>query len=93
MGKAVSRTSQVALAISLSDASRDVYPGGLDEGTTEELDDLGRYGLIDQVKNVRDKNICFVHFLSVSVATKVRSLNICLRQSNGTRMGRKSSQL
>jgi len=65
--------SQVALAISQSNASRNVYLGGLDEGTTEEQlrDDLSRFGLIDQVKIVRDKNIGFVHFLSISVATKV----------------------
>lgn len=40
---------------------------------TEEMlrDELSRFGLIDQVKIVRDKNIGFVHFLSISVATKV----------------------
>jgi hypothetical protein len=64
--------SQVALAISQSNASRNVYLGGLDEGTTEEQlrDDLS-LGLIDQVKTVRDKNIVFVHFLNISVTTKV----------------------
>ncbi|KAJ6593065.1 hypothetical protein B0H19DRAFT_1245876 [Mycena capillaripes] len=43
------------------------------EGMTEEMlrDELGRFGLIDQVKIVRDKNIGFVHFLSIGVATKV----------------------
>ena len=47
--------------------------GGLDENMTEEQlrDDLSRFGLIDQVKIVRDKNIGFVHFLSIAVATKV----------------------
>jgi RNA recognition motif-containing protein len=32
-----------------------VYLGGLDEGMTEEMlrDELGRFGLIDQVKIVR----------------------------------------
>lgn len=64
---------QVALAISQSNASRNVYLGGLDEGQTEEVlrDDLQRFGLIDQVKIVRDKNIGFVHFLSIAVAIKV----------------------
>jgi RNA recognition motif-containing protein len=49
--------SQVALAISQSNASRNVYLGGPDEGTTEEQlrDDLNRFGLIDQVEIVRDK--------------------------------------
>ena len=72
--------SQVALAISQSNASRNVYLGGLDDGTTEEQlrDDLSRFGLIDQVKIVRDKNIGFVHFLSISVATKVRFLRLYL---------------
>ena len=36
--------------------------------------DLSRFGLIDQVKIVGDKNICFVRFLSISVATNVRSI-------------------
>jgi hypothetical protein len=40
--------------------------------TEEQLrDELSRFGLIDQVKIVRDKNIGFVHFLSIAVATKV----------------------
>ena len=43
---------------------------------TVTLIDLSRFGLIDQVKIVRDKNIGFVHFLSISVATKVRFGNI-----------------
>ncbi|KAH9976376.1 hypothetical protein BGW80DRAFT_1457175 [Lactifluus volemus] len=68
-GKPSPVPSQVALAISQSNASRNVYLGGLDEGTTEEQlrDDLSRFGLIDQVKIVRDKSIGFVHFLSISV--------------------------
>lgn len=72
-GKASPVPSQVMLSISQSNASRNVYLGGLDENMTEEMlrDDLSRFGLIDQVKIVRDKNIGFVHFLSISVATKV----------------------
>lgn len=72
-GKASTVPAQVQLAISQSNASRNVYLGGLDENMTEEQlrDDLSRFGLIDQVKIVRDKNIGFVHFLSISVATKV----------------------
>ncbi|TFK92012.1 hypothetical protein K466DRAFT_481521 [Polyporus arcularius HHB13444] len=72
-GKPSPVPSQVALAIQQSNASRNVYLGGLDEVTTEEQlrDDLSRFGLIDQVKIVRDKNIGFVHFLSISTATKV----------------------
>ncbi|KAF9494185.1 hypothetical protein BDN71DRAFT_1007911 [Pleurotus eryngii] len=72
-GKASAVPAQVALAISQSGASRNVYLGGLEEGMTEERlrDELSRFGLIDQVKIVRDKNIGFVHFLSIATATKV----------------------
>jgi RNA recognition motif-containing protein len=72
-GKPSPVPAQVGLAISQSNASRNVYVGGLDDNLTEEQlrDDLSRFGLIDQVKIVRDKNIGFVHFLSISVATKV----------------------
>ncbi|KAK2463057.1 hypothetical protein APHAL10511_004712 [Amanita phalloides] len=72
-GKPSPVPTQVALAISQSNASRNVYLGGLDENTTEEQlrDDLSRFGLIDQVKIVRDKNIGFVHFLSIAIASKV----------------------
>ncbi|KAF9018930.1 hypothetical protein BDZ89DRAFT_1073462 [Hymenopellis radicata] len=56
-----------------SNASRNVFFGNLDENMTEEelRDKLTRFGLIDQVKIVRDKNIGFVHFLSIAVAIKV----------------------
>lgn len=82
-GKPSPVPSQVTLAIQQSNASRNVYLGGLDENTTEEQlrDDLSRFGLIDQVKIVRDKNIGFVHFLSISVATKVRSAPLITRQA------------
>ncbi len=83
-GKPSPVPSQVALAIQQSNASRNVYLGGLDENVTEEQlrVDLSRFGLIDQVKIVRDKNIGFVHFLSISTATKVCvhiSINAFLR--------------
>ena len=40
--------------------------------TEEQLrDNLSRFGLINQVKIVRDKNINFVHFLSISTTPKV----------------------
>ncbi|KAJ7648107.1 hypothetical protein FB45DRAFT_975450 [Roridomyces roridus] len=43
------------------------------EAMTEEAlrDELNKLGLIDQVKIVRDKNTGFIHFLSISVTTKV----------------------
>ncbi|KAG6334793.1 hypothetical protein ID866_4300, partial [Astraeus odoratus] len=72
-GKPSPVSAQVQLAIQQSNASRNVYLGGLDESMTEEQlrDDLSRFGLIDQVKIVRDKNIGFVHFLSIAIANKV----------------------
>lgn len=56
-----------------ADATRNVYIGNLDDTVTEQTlrDDLSRFGPIDQVKIVRDKNIGFVHFLSISTAIKV----------------------
>ena len=58
-GKPSTVPQQVTLAIQQSNASRNVYLGGLDEGLTEELlrHDLQRFGLIDQVKIVRDKAV------------------------------------
>nr|GAT53117.1 RNA-binding protein nrd1 [Mycena chlorophos] len=72
-GKPSPVPAQVLQAIAQSGASRNVYLGGLDENMTEEQlrDELSKFGLIDQVKIVRDKNIGFVHFLSISIATKV----------------------
>lgn len=55
-GKASPVPSQVLQSIQQSNASRNVYLGGLDEGMTEEMlrDELSRFGLIDQVKIVRE---------------------------------------
>lgn len=54
-------------------ATRNVYLGNLDpEITVDNIrDDLGRFGDIDQIKLLKDKNIAFVHFLSIAVAIKV----------------------
>ncbi|KAF9015924.1 hypothetical protein BDZ89DRAFT_1094606 [Hymenopellis radicata] len=72
-GKPTPVPAQVSLAIIQSNASRNVYFRDLDENMTEEQlhDELSRFGLIDQVKIVRGKNIGFVHFLSIAVAIKV----------------------
>ena len=108
-GKPSAVPSAVALAIQQSNASRNVYLGNLDEGLTEEAlrEDLSRFGLIDQVKIVRDKNIGFVHFLSISTAIKVRNYLIFFISERSlrtmptgrqhaphrARLGRKASQL
>lgn len=84
-GKPSAVPQQVLVAVQQQGASRNVYLGGLNntgngengapngnEWTEEGLrDELGRFGLIDQVKIVRDKGIGFVHFLSIGTAIKV----------------------
>lgn len=72
-GKPSACSSQVIMAVQQNQATRNVYLGQLDEEVTEQTlrDDLSRFGPIDQVKIVRDKNIGFVHFLSISTAMKV----------------------
>lgn len=63
----------VLMAVQSNQASRNVYVGQLDESASEQSlrDDLSRFGPIDQVKIVRDKNIGFIHFLSIQTAMKV----------------------
>lgn len=66
----------ILMAVQQNQATRNVYVQlGQDDKITEESlrDDLSRFGPIDQVKIVRDKNIGFVHFLSISTAMKVVS--------------------
>ncbi|GAA5972200.1 hypothetical protein JCM11641_002355 [Rhodosporidiobolus odoratus] len=72
-GKPSAVSANVLAAYQQSGATRNVYIGNLDESVTEETlrDDLSRFGPIDQVKIVRDKNIGFVHFLSIATAIKV----------------------
>ncbi|OXB38798.1 cytoplasmic protein [Cryptococcus neoformans] len=63
----------VATAVASSQATRNVFVGNLDPETNEQdlRNELSRFGPIDQVKIVRDKNIGFIHFLSISTAMKV----------------------
>ncbi|TIA92948.1 hypothetical protein E3P99_00410 [Wallemia hederae] len=72
-GKNSQIATNVLLAVQQSNASRNVYIGGIDDNTTEEslAKDLSRFGPIDQIKIVRDKNIAFVHYLSIAIAIKV----------------------
>jgi len=74
-GKPSQVPTSVALAVQQSGASRNVYLGNLDENITEEelREDLGKFGAIDTVKIVREKNIAFVHFLSIANAIKAVS--------------------
>lgn len=71
-GKPSQVPSSVAMAVQQSGASRNVYLGNLPAEITEEeiREDLGKFGPIDTVKLVREKNIGFVHFLSIGNAIK-----------------------
>ena len=71
-GKPSQVPTSVALAVQQQGASRNVYLGNLPEDISEQeiREDLGKYGPIDTVKLVQEKNIGFVHFLSVSNAIK-----------------------
>lgn len=74
-GKPSACPTPILMAVQQNQATRNVYLGQLDDETTEQTlrDDLSRFGPIDQVKIVRDKNIGFVHFLSIGTAIKVVS--------------------
>ena len=74
-GKPSQVPTSVALAVQQSGASRNVYLGNLPEDITEEeiREDLGKFGPIDTIKVVKEKNIAFVHFLSISNAIKAVS--------------------
>lgn len=63
----------VALAVSQNSATRNIYIGNLPEDITEAeiREDLSKFGPIDTVKLIREKNIGFVHFLSIGIAMKV----------------------
>ncbi|KAK5629678.1 hypothetical protein RRF57_005393 [Xylaria bambusicola] len=71
-GKPSQVPTSVALAVQQSGASRNVYLGNLPEEITDEelREDLGKFGAIDTIKMVREKNIAFVHFLSIANAMK-----------------------
>lgn len=73
-GKSSPVSTQVSLAIAQDGASRNVYLGNLPEDLTQQQihDELSaKFGPIDTIKLVKEKNIGFVHFLSVSTAIKV----------------------
>ncbi|UZJ51766.1 hypothetical protein CBS101457_001086 [Exobasidium rhododendri] len=75
-GKPSACPTPILMAVQQNQATRNVYLGQLDEEVTEQSlrDDLARFGPIDQVKIVKDKNIGFVHFLSIGTAMKVVSI-------------------
>ncbi|KAF3916084.1 hypothetical protein ABW20_dc0102512 [Dactylellina cionopaga] len=71
-GKPSQVPTSVALAVQQSGASRNVYLGNLPEDISDEelRTELGKFGPIDTVKLVREKNIGFVHYLSIGNAIK-----------------------
>ncbi|KAI0598524.1 hypothetical protein F4775DRAFT_175406 [Biscogniauxia sp. FL1348] len=71
-GKPSQVPTSVALAVQQSGASRNVYLGNLPEDIADEelREDLGKFGPVDTIKIVREKNIAFVHFLSIANAMK-----------------------
>ncbi|KAK9718116.1 hypothetical protein K7432_005719 [Basidiobolus ranarum] len=70
-GKPTPVPSNVLVAVQTG-ATRNVYLGSLEGSTTEESirEDLSIFGPIDTVKIIREKNIGFVHFLSITNAVK-----------------------
>ncbi|KAK7952532.1 RNA recognition motif domain-containing protein [Apiospora aurea] len=71
-GKPSQVPTSVALAVQQSGASRNVYLGNLPEDISDEelREDLGKFGAVDTIKIVREKNIAFIHFLSIANAMK-----------------------
>jgi RNA recognition motif-containing protein len=71
-GKPSQVPTSVQLAVQQSGASRNVYLGNLPEDISEQelREDLSKFGPIDTIKMVREKNIGFVHFLSIGNAVK-----------------------
>ncbi|KAI9312467.1 hypothetical protein BX666DRAFT_1866067 [Dichotomocladium elegans] len=55
-----------------SGATRNVYLGQFDDSVTEESlrQELSKFGEIEQIKVIQEKQIAFVHFTSISAAIK-----------------------
>ncbi|KAI9482558.1 hypothetical protein BDB00DRAFT_879104 [Zychaea mexicana] len=70
-GKYTPRENLVQEAIKRG-GSRNVYIGQIDDTVTEETlkYELAQFGMIDQARVLREKNIAFVHFASIASATK-----------------------
>ena len=71
-GKPSSISASVMLAVQQNGATRNVFLGNLpDDITREEIEeDLGKFGAIEHIKLIKEKNIAFVHFLSIANAMK-----------------------
>lgn len=71
-GKPSSISASVMLAVQQNGASRNVFLGNLPEDITREEieEELGKFGVIEHIKLIKEKNIAFVHFLSIANAMK-----------------------
>lgn len=100
-GKASQLPVNIGMAVQQNQATRNVFVGNLDPNDHEEKlrNELGQFGPIDQIKIVRDKNIGFVHFLSISTAMKVsQPTRACLTTgcdaiTDNAWLGRQAGQL
>ncbi|KAG2226137.1 hypothetical protein INT45_011754 [Circinella minor] len=74
-GKYTPRENTVQEALKRG-GSRNVYIGQIDDSVTEDSlkMDCAKYGMIDQARILRDKNIAFVHFATIAAATKAVTL-------------------
>ncbi|KAA8898673.1 hypothetical protein TRICI_006490 [Trichomonascus ciferrii] len=72
-GKSNPISPTVQMAVSQDGASRNVYLGNLPEDISAEQihAELSKFGPIDTIKLIRDKNIGFVHFLNIATAVRV----------------------
>lgn len=72
-GKSNPISPTVQMAVSQDGASRNVYLGNLPEDiTTDQIHaELSKFGAIDTIKLIKDKNIGFVHFLNIATAVRV----------------------
>ncbi|KAI8141358.1 hypothetical protein BJV82DRAFT_670641 [Fennellomyces sp. T-0311] len=70
-GRPSSIPTQIHVALQ-NGASRNVFLGSLDGSVTEQYlhEQLARFGEIEHIKLIKDKDIAFVHFLSTSSAIK-----------------------
>ncbi|ODV88552.1 hypothetical protein CANCADRAFT_17488, partial [Tortispora caseinolytica NRRL Y-17796] len=84
-GKPSAVPPAVSAAVEQSGATRNVYLGNLPADiTSEEIEsDLSKFGPIDAIKRLPEKNIAFVHFLSIASAIKcVQQLPLQEKWSN-----------
>ncbi|KAG0045403.1 hypothetical protein BGZ83_009388 [Gryganskiella cystojenkinii] len=70
-GKASTPPANVVQAVAQG-ATRNVFLGSVDESITEHSlhEDCSKFGVVDSIKILREKNIAFIHFASIMSAMK-----------------------